>query len=133
MSKSITEPLSSILEQQSIYYHTNTFEKDKYTQDTATRIINKYKNRLPVLLWQIGPDIKIKKRKFIVPRDLTIGQFLYVLRKQMDKMTATEGLFIFVHDKNSMLPVTAMIDKVYNENNIDGFLRLTITKENTFG
>ena len=109
------------------------FDPENYSQVIADRIKSKYKNRIPVLVWDVGKNIEVAKRKFIVPLDITIGQFLYVLRKQLKNITASEGIFIFITDVNTMLPAGDLMSKIYNEYNVDGFLRLTVTKENAFG
>jgi len=109
------------------------FDPENYSQVIADRIKSKYKNRIPVLVWDVGKNIEVAKRKFIVPLDITIGQFLYVLRKQLKNITASEGIFIFITDVNTMLPASDLMSKIYNEYNVEGFLRLTVTKENAFG
>jgi len=132
MSEFLENSLVSNMEQ-STYSSNETFDESKYAAETANRIITKYRNRIPVLIWSIGDNIKIRKRKFIVPKDLTLGQFLYVLRKQMDKIDAIDGVFIFVHATNTMIPVSETMAKIYEQHNVDGFLRLSVVKENTFG
>lgn len=109
------------------------FAPENYSQVIADRIKSKYKNRIPVLVWDVGKNIEVAKRKFIVPLDITIGQFLYVLRKQLKNITASEGIFIFITDVNTMLPAGDLMSKIYDEHQVDGFLRLTVTKENAFG
>ena len=76
----------------------------------------------------------IDKHKFLVPFDMTVGQFLYILRKRI-KLTEQEALYIFV-DKT--LPMTSQaISSIYNDykrkENFDGFLYVTYCNENTFG
>ncbi|KAE8956555.1 hypothetical protein PR001_g31694, partial [Phytophthora rubi] len=46
------------------------------------------------------PDID--KKKFLVPADLTVGQFVYVIRKRI-KLSPEKAIFIFV---NNVLPPT---------------------------
>ena len=110
-----------------------TFNPENYTQESADRILNKYPKRLPVLVWEQGAGIDMKKRKFIVPKDITLGQFLYVIRKQIINISEIEGIFIFITGKGTMLPIAELMAHIYNEHNDNGFLKLTVTKENTFG
>lgn len=66
-----------------------------------------------------------------MPADLTIGQFVYVIRKRI-KLTSEQAIFIFVN--NVLPPTAAMISSVYKEHkDQDGFLYITYTGENTFG
>ena len=109
------------------------FDPKNYTQESANRILTKYPKRLPVLVWEQGPGIDMKKRKFIVPKDITLGQFLYVVRKQMKNLSESDGLFIFIAGKGVMLPVSELMSCIYNEHNDNGFLKFAVTKENTFG
>ena len=100
--------------------------------------------------------------RYLVPADLTVGQFVYVVRKRI-KLSAEKAIFIFV---NNILPPTgenptpkmchvyytyhvspyswtciwvcgitaAMMSAIYEENkDEDGFLYMTYSSENTFG
>lgn len=73
----------------------------------------------------------IDKKKYLVPNDLTVGQFTYVIRKRI-QVNPEKALFIFV--KNVLPPNAALISDVYSEHkDEDGFLYLTYSGENTFG
>ncbi len=48
------------------------------------------------------PDID--KKKYLVPADLTVGQFVYVIRKRI-KLPAEKAIFIFIHN---VLPPTGI-------------------------
>jgi len=109
------------------------FDPENYNQDAADKIREKYANRIPVLVWAVGKGIDTRKRKFIVPVDITVGQFLYVLKKQITNINSSDGIFLFIYDVNVMPASGDLIHKVYNEHNVTGFLRLTVMKENTFG
>ena len=43
--------------------------------------------------------------RYLVPADLTVGQFVYVIRKRI-KLSAEKAIFIFV---DNVLPPTGMI------------------------
>ncbi|KAE9616807.1 putative autophagy protein Atg8 ubiquitin [Lupinus albus] len=50
---------------------------------------------------------------YLVPADLTVGQFVYVVRKRV-KLSPEKAIFIFV---NNILPPTgAMMSAIYEEN-----------------
>jgi len=99
----------------------------------AQRILSKYPDRLPVIVEKANnsdvPDID--KKKFLVPSDLTVGQFVYVIRKRI-KLTPEKAIFLFV---NGSLPNTAALMKtVYEEHKDDDeFLYVTYSGENSFG
>jgi GABA(A) receptor-associated protein len=69
--------------------------------------------------------------RYLVPADLTVGQFVYVVRKRI-KLSAEKAIFIFV--KNTLPPTAALMSSIYEENkDEDGFLYMTYSGENTFG
>jgi len=102
-------------------------------QAESARIREKYPERIPVIVEKADksevPDID--KKKYLVPADLTVGQFVYVVRKRI-KLGAEKAIFIFVKD---MLPPTAsLLSAIYDEHkDEDGFLYMTYSGENTFG
>ncbi|KAJ8512925.1 hypothetical protein OPV22_003359 [Ensete ventricosum] len=102
-------------------------------QAEAARIREKYPDRIPVIVEKAERSdiLDIDKKKYLVPADLTVGQFVYVVRKRI-KLSAEKAIFIFV--KNSLPPTAAMMSAIYEENkDEDGFLYMTYSGENTFG
>ncbi|CAK9195211.1 unnamed protein product [Sphagnum troendelagicum] len=102
-------------------------------QAEAARIRDKYPDRIPVIVEKAEksdiPDID--KKKYLVPADLTVGQFVYVIRKRI-KLSSEKAIFIFV--KNVLPPTAAMMSSIYEEHKEeDGFLYFTYSGENTFG
>ncbi|XWS12843.1 hypothetical protein CRYUN_Cryun37aG0125300 [Craigia yunnanensis] len=65
-------------------------------QAEASRIREKYPDRIPVIVEKAErsdiPDID--KKKYLVPADLTVGQFVYVVRKRI-KLSAEKAIFVF--------------------------------------
>ena len=73
----------------------------------------------------------IDKKKYLVPADLTVGQFVYVIRKRIE-LPPEKAIFIFVN--NQMPPTASMMSTIYEEQKSkDGFLYITYSGENTFG
>lgn len=109
---------------------TNTTEKRK---SESTRILQRFKDRLPVICEKVeNSDIQeIDKRKYLVPGDLTVGQFVYVIRKRI-KLPSEKAIFIFVND--ILPPTAALMSTIYEEHkDEDGFLYVLYSGENTFG
>ncbi|XP_010324593.1 autophagy-related protein 8f isoform X2 [Solanum lycopersicum] len=99
----------------------------------ASRIREKYTDRIPVIVEKAErSDIpNIDKKKYLVPADLTVGQFVYVIRKRI-KLSAEKAIFIFVD--NVLPPTGAIMSSIYDEKkDEDGFLYVTYSGENTFG
>ncbi|PQQ18391.1 autophagy-related protein 8C [Prunus yedoensis var. nudiflora] len=114
----------------------NSFKLDhslEKRQAEAGRIREKYPDRIPVIVEKAArsniPDID--KKKYLVPADLSVGQFVYVVRKRI-KLEAEKAIFVFV--KNTLPPTAAVMSTIYEENkDEDGFLYLTYSGENVFG
>ena len=100
----------------------------------SSSIIQKYPNRLPLIVTKAEKSNvnDIDKKKFLVPNDLTVGQFIYVIRKRI-KAKPEQGIFVFV-GKNILPQTSALISSVYNDHkDEDGFLYMVYSAENTFG
>lgn len=97
----------------------NPLEKRKLE---AERIRQKYPDRIPCLVEKnVKSDIaSVDKNKYLVPSDLTMGQFVYVIRKRI-KLAPEKAIFILVNDL--MPPSSSLISQVYQEHkDEDGFL-----------
>lgn len=65
----------------------------------------------------------IDKKKYLVPADLTVGQFVYVIRKRI-KLSPEKAIFIFVDEV--LPPTAAIMSSIYEEHkDEDGFLYIT--------
>ncbi|KAL3759406.1 hypothetical protein ACHAWU_000705 [Discostella pseudostelligera] len=108
----------------------HTLEKRK---SEAERIRAKYPDRVPVICEKADrsdiPDID--KKKYLVPADLTVGQFHYVIRKRI-QLAPEKALFLFC--SNTIPPNAALMSTVYEEQkDEDGFLYVQYSGESTFG
>lgn len=111
---------------------------EKLKKNIAT-IRVKYPDRIPVVVTKAKsgnddvPDPAPGKKyvKYLVPNDLTVGQFVYTIRKRME-LAPEKAIFVFV---NNRLPPTAMLmSQLYNDEKGDsGYLLMTYSGENTFG
>lgn len=60
------------------------------------------------------------KNKFLVPVDLTVGQFAYVIRRRLT-LPPTQALFLFI--ANSLPATSAFMRELYSfHKDVDGFL-----------
>ncbi|KAF9687709.1 hypothetical protein SADUNF_Sadunf02G0121200 [Salix dunnii] len=90
-----------------------------------------FSNRVIVEKAERSDIPNIDKKKYLVPADLTVGQFVYVIRKRI-KLSAEKAIFIFVD--NVLPPTGGIMSTIYGENkDEDGFLYVTYSGENTFG
>jgi GABA(A) receptor-associated protein len=109
----------------------NTFEK---RQRESKKICEKHKTKIPIIV-EVNThqlcNLKLDKNKYLTPYDLTVGQFLYNIRKRIT-IEPEQALFMFF---NEILPASSdSIGNVYSNNkDADGFLYATISLESTFG
>jgi GABA(A) receptor-associated protein len=99
----------------------------------AQRIRDKFPGRVPAIVERGNrSDVPlIDKKKFLVPSDLTIGQFIYVVRKRLN-LPPEKALFLFV---NNTLPTTGtLMRELYAQYmSEDGFLYCAYSGESAFG
>ena len=102
---------------------------------SAAAIRAKHPDRIPVIVHKREGDASlpdIDKRKFLVPSDLTIGQFMYVIRKRI-QLAPEQAIFLFVAS-GTLPPSVATLKAVYDQHCAeDGFLYMTYSGENVFG
>ena len=94
----------------------------------------KYPERIPTLVWKRpGTGVKqIDKSKFMVPRELRLGQFQYIIRRRLN-LSNQQALFIFIGN-GVLMPSSSTIEGAYDKyKDDDGFLTITYSGENTFG
>jgi GABA(A) receptor-associated protein len=97
-------------------------------KDEVKRIKTKFPDRIPIFTYKgkldKAPDLD--KHKFLVPPEMTWGQFVYVVRKRI-KLDPEQAL---------ILPPTTMLlaeaYKLYSDD-YDEMLYIKYTLENTFG
>uniref|UniRef100_A0A6C0LGJ5 Autophagy-related protein n=1 Tax=viral metagenome TaxID=1070528 RepID=A0A6C0LGJ5_9ZZZZ len=93
-------------------------------------IILKYPQRVPIIV-DCNKEINLDKNKYIVPNDLTVGQFMYILKKRI-KINHEQSIFLLCN--NQLIINTELINNLYNkQKDYDGFLYIIISLENTFG
>jgi GABA(A) receptor-associated protein len=109
----------------------HSFEKRK---EESSRINEKYPDKIPLILEKSDTSHlqEISKKKYLMQKDVTVGQFLFIIRKQIN-INETESIFLLVN--NSSVPATgATIGEIYNKHaDKDGFLYITYSAQQTFG
>jgi GABA(A) receptor-associated protein len=97
-----------------------------------------YPDRIPVIV-EMSPSsasyntytTASHKIKYLVPYDITMGQFIKILRDKL-KLESSVALFFFINNK--VFPITSLIGNIYKENtDEDGFLYIEFCEESTFG
>ena len=97
--------------------------------------MEKYPDRIPIICEKWGNDSEIPdidRKKYLVPMDLSIANFMYVIRKRL-KVSPDKGIYLFVNDH--IMPTTsALVSQYYTQyKDPDGFLYVAYSGESTFG
>jgi len=98
------------------------------------RIKTKYPDRAPVIVERAGGNniTLLEKKKYLVPFELTIGEFMLLIRKKI-KLDPRTGMYLFFND-NILVACSETIGDSYNKySDSDGFLYIKYSGENTFG
>ena len=113
--------------------------RDKFSfnkrQDEAYRIMEKYPDRIPIICEKDKRSLDIPdidRKKYLVPVDLSIANFMYVIRKRI-KISPDKSIYLFID--NHVMPATSqLISQLYTEHkDDDGFLYIKYAGESTFG
>jgi GABA(A) receptor-associated protein len=97
------------------------------------KILEKYPDRVPVMVnRKEKSDVpEIERHKYLVPKNMTVGNFIYIIRKHI-KLSSDKALFVFIDNK--LICNTEMMDTTYNKyKSDDGFLYVIYSGESTFG
>ena len=98
-------------------------------------LLQRHPGRIPVKISRDDkcPDLPmIDKHKYLVPVDLTVGQFIYVIRKRL-KISSDQALFLLC--ENSLPKVSECMSSLYSRHvRTEGdILEMTYTAESAFG
>jgi GABA(A) receptor-associated protein len=112
------------------FYKTKPIDVQRQESD---KLRAKHPDRIPVIVDRANNyTAKLDKNKYLVPTDLTVGQFLIIIRRRI-KLSPEKALFFFTED-NVMPPVSQMMCELFkNKANEGKYLVITYSEENTFG
>ena len=98
---------------------------------TAEQILELYPTKVPIIIdLDKKSNIELEKKKYIVPKDITLRQFHCILSKNLT-VNSKQSVIMFINNTLPMLNDT--IGNVYSKNNVSGFLYIQLNIENTFG
>ena len=113
------------------FIDTHDFESRKKESES---VLKNYPERVPIIVEKSNKcfDIcDIDKNKFLCPRDINFGQFVFSIRKRL-KIPSEKAIFLFAD--NTIVPNTQNIAYAYEQfKKKDGFMYITYDSENTFG
>jgi GABA(A) receptor-associated protein len=96
------------------------------------RLKVRFPDRVPVIVECTSKTqpINLTKKKCLVPGDVTVSQFLYILRKYV-RLNSEKAIFLFV--ENEMPASGLLMADVYNKYGKGELLYFSISTESTFG
>ena len=102
----------------------------------SSKIREKYPERVPVICEKDPKQKKlatVDKTKYLVPIDLSVSQFSYIIRKKLE-MEKNSSLFLLVAGKHSITG-DSLMSEIYDQykDADDGFLYISYTSEITWG
>jgi GABA(A) receptor-associated protein len=106
-----------------------TFEERVNESQT---ILKKYPDKIPVIINECSEELRERvKRKMLLQTDMTVSQYMHSLRTKFN-IKPEESVLIFV---NGTFPTsTTLMSYLYNKHkDKDGFLYISVLKENVFG
>ena len=73
----------------------------------------------------------VDKKKYLVPNNLTLGQFIFVIKNKI-KLSPEKAIFLFI--AGTIPASSTIISQIYeSKKDKDGFLYVEYSGENTFG
>jgi len=98
-------------------------------RDDVLRLLKRYPDKIPVYV----EGENISQNKFLVPYDITVCQFLYMLREKV-LLTPNESIFVFFGTRKQIMPSNMIIREIYDIlKDDDDMLYAFYSKENVFG
>ena len=97
------------------------------------RLRYKYPNRIPLIIYQTPNFIKsyrLKKNKYLVTTEMTVGAFIYQLKKIND-INTTDAMYLMIH--NTLINSSSTFGLLYTKFEQEGVLKLTVNSESAFG
>ena len=101
--------------------------------NNVENLINKHPDRIPVIVNPINrTQPLINKSKYLVPKDMTVAQFIHTIRRRLINFSHDQALFLFINNtipKNS----DSMISIYEKQKKDDKVLYVHYSIENAFG
>ena len=110
-----------------IFKYYKSFLNIEQRKSEAEKIRNKYPDRIPVVVERVPNSQipEIDKRKFLVPNDISVAQFMWIIRKRI-QLPSEKAIFLFV---NKTIPQSSStMGQIYtNFKDEDGFLYIAFS------
>ncbi|CAK1593944.1 unnamed protein product [Parnassius mnemosyne] len=98
-------------------------------------IRHRFPNKIPLYVERYAREKEVPalgRTKFLVPQELTMSQFLYIIRTKM-KLRESQALYLLVNDKVLVSHSMTMAQAYEQFRGDDGFLHITYAAQQVFG
>jgi GABA(A) receptor-associated protein len=103
----------------------------------SKKILERFPNNVPVICEKDNrvQNCNIEKRKYLIHKDITVGQFMFIIRKQLETTNRNQsGFGLFLFTKGTIPSIVEEMGNVYKKyKDDDGYLYINYSFENTFG
>lgn len=115
-----------------------TFKSEHAIEQRKQQVLDvlaKHPQRIPIICERHEFASKecpeLDKKKYLLPMEITVGQFLYVIRNRL-QLSPSKSIFLFI---NGIIPSTSSLVYYYytKYRDEDGFLYINYTFEGVFG
>ncbi|KAF5283109.1 hypothetical protein FQA39_LY17416 [Lamprigera yunnana] len=104
-------------------------------KEEVLAIRSRFPTKIPIIVQRFTRESHLPpldKSKFLVPQEITMSQFLTIIRNRMH-ITSTQTIYLLVNNK-SLVSLSLTLAEVYNEHACpDGFLYVTYASQEVFG
>jgi len=115
-----------------------TFEEKNQMKIETNTIINKHPNHIPILIRIDSNVLKIEKYKYLVIGDITVGDYLNIIKKKLLNINKSDKLIIYVSkldgSKISIDSFSKTLNDFYNlhKDSESNLLIFSVSRQTTF-
>ena len=112
------------------------YNNENISQNAINMLLLKYPSKRPFIVKPADKNQpNISKNKYLVPLEITISEFVYILKKRIT-IKHNDAIFIFIETNNGDMIIPKLSERIidiYEKHNINGHVNMKYSIENTFG